>query len=383
MLLNCIINSSQSAYLEDYQMRMKLIQDFFWWKTQGIKASLKQEIDQCILDQNFEWAAKLRDVYNNLEQFTQKQTVILAEFISGIVCKIVHIENKWIIVILHFQNGKLVDVIRTLQWYEEADLEQIVASIEIEFQKELISRKNNSEYYFTKEMKLRVKDWKELEMHFDHYVSSFIASNSWQQDSIANELLKGLQTRYALKSYPYRIECLDISHLSGWWASGGLSCLVGMVPYKKWYRRYKISEGKGGDDYASLQECILRRFKYMKEGMEETDVKGSISKQFTPDLFILDGGKEQLNVVKKLINNQILKGVEEIQFAALGKGDARKSGQKIHGAKEILYVLDDKWVIRGTDFVYDEVDRLLINLRNEAHRFANSYRKKQMQKEIK
>jgi len=80
----------------------------------------------------------------------------------------------------------------------------------------------------------------------------------------------------------------------------------------------------------------------MKEGVEETDVKGSISKQFTPDLFILDGGKEQLNVVKKLINNQILKGVEEIQFAALGKGDARKSGQKIHGAKEILYVLDDK-----------------------------------------
>ena len=175
---------------------------------------MKEEIDQCILNQNFERAAKLRDVYNNLEHFTQKQTVILAEFISGIVCKIVHIENKWIIVVLHFQNGKIVDVIRTLQSYDEVDLEQIIASIEIEFQKDLIGRKNDTEYYYTKEMKLGAKDWKELQMHFDHYVSSFIASNSRQQDSIANELLKGLQTRYSLKSYPYRIECLDISHLS-------------------------------------------------------------------------------------------------------------------------------------------------------------------------
>ena len=364
-------------------MRMKLVQDFFWWKTQGIKSSLKQEIDQCIVDQNFERAGKLRDVYNNLEQFTQKQTVILAEFISGIVSKIVHIENKRIIIVLHFQNGKLVDVIRTLQNYEDVELNQIISSIEIEFQKELLGRKNNSQYYFTKEMKLRAKDWKELEMHFDHYVSSFIASNSRQQDSIANELLKGLQTRYALKNYPYRIGCLDISHLSGGWASGGLSCLVGMVPYKKWYRRYKISEGKGGDDYASLQECVMRRFKYTKVWAEESEPSAVASKQFIPDLFILDGGREQLNVVKKLIDNQMLAGVWEIQFAALGKGTARKSGQKIHGAKEILYVLGNDGVISTTEFVYDEIDRLLINLRNEAHRFANSYRKKQMQKEIK
>lgn len=149
------------------------------------------------------------------------------------MCKILQVENKWIIVILHFQNGKLVDVIRTLQSFDEIDLDQIISSIEIEFQKELLSRKNHEGYYYTKEMKLGVKDWKELEMHFDQYISSFIASNSRQQDSIANELLKGLQSRYGLKSYPYRIECLDISHLSGGWASGGLSCLVGMVPYKK------------------------------------------------------------------------------------------------------------------------------------------------------
>jgi len=61
---------------------------------------------------------------------------------------------------------------------------------------------------------------KELDQHFSNFVTSFIASSSWQKDSLANDILKGLQERYGLTYYPYRIEALDISHLSGAWASG-------------------------------------------------------------------------------------------------------------------------------------------------------------------
>lgn len=121
----------------------------------------------------------------------------------------------------------------------------------------------------------------------------------------------------------------------------------------------------------------------MNSAATDSEENPDLAKQFSPDLFVLDGGREQLNVVKKLINNQILTGINDIQFAALGKGDARKSGQKIRGAKERLYVLNNEGIISAYDFRYDEVDRLLVNLRNEAHRFANAYRKKQMQKEIK
>ena len=82
-------------------------------------------------------------------------------------------------------------------------------------------------------MKLKAVTRKELDQHFDNFIGSFIASSSWQKDSVAQDLLKGLETRYHLNRYPYRIECLDISHLSGGRASGGLSCMLGSVPEKK------------------------------------------------------------------------------------------------------------------------------------------------------
>ncbi|MBP7062107.1 hypothetical protein KA037_05435 [Patescibacteria group bacterium] len=73
---------------------------------------------------------------------------------------------------------------------------------------------------------------------------------------------------------------------------------------------------------------------------------------------------------------------KDIQFVALGKGDARKRKGKNDGAKEELLVLTDK-VVKHYDFTYDDSDRILIKARDESHRFANAYRKKQMQKEWK
>ncbi|MDR0369673.1 MAG: hypothetical protein LBH96_04095 [Candidatus Peribacteria bacterium] len=81
------------------------------------------------------------------------------------------------------------------------------------------------------------------------------------------------------------MECVDISHLSGSWISGGLSCMVGGLPEKKGYRKYKIRSVVGdSDDYASLLEILERRFLTSPQGGE----------LLLPDLFILDGGKGQL-----------------------------------------------------------------------------------------
>ena len=79
-----------------------------------------------------------------------------------------------------------------------------------------------------------------------------------------NDLLSSLQKRYQLKNFPYRIECIDISHLSGGRVSGGLSCLLGGIAYPHGYRRYKI-QSKAADDYASLKEVIERRFNKKKQ----------------------------------------------------------------------------------------------------------------------
>lgn len=370
-----------------------------------MKQRLLSEIDICIQNQNFERAAKLRNVFQSLDKFTEKQTVIVDAFINGVVAKCLQIESHWILIIVHFQDGKIIDVVRTKESVDEVDREQLILGIEMEYGTVI----EKDSFIFSSWMTMNAKLKKDLELHFDQFISSFIASDARQSDSVVWNVLKWLQTRYNFYWYPLRIECLDISHFSGDRASGWLSSMNWGITNKKWYRRYKIKKATWGDDYGSLREVIIRRF---------TDVS------YLPDLFILDGADKQLEVVKKLFDWWILniQLLNTVQFASLGKWDARKSWQKIKGEKEKLYVLKNtmigneswkhqrvsdeeypwfmdqmapptmtqihsKWIRSGREiieyeFQYDEVDRVLLRLRDEAHRFANSYRKKQQSMEL-
>lgn len=91
-----------------------------------------------------------------------------------------------------------------------------------------------------------------------------------------------------------------------------------------------------------------------------------------------------MNVVRELLqgDSEFLSIVDQVQFVSLGKGEARHRSGKIQDKKEKLYVLQHDLSIKGYDFVYDEADRILLKLRDEAHRFANRYRKKQMSLEL-
>ena len=74
----------------------------------------------------------------------------------------------------------------------------------------------------------------------NNFFDSYLIATSFEGGNVYNDLLSELQVRYGLKRFPYRMECVDISHLSGDWVSGGLSCMVGGLLEKKGYRKYKI-----------------------------------------------------------------------------------------------------------------------------------------------
>ena len=95
--------------------------------------------------------------------------------------------------------------------------------------------------------------------------------------------LLDLQTRLHLPNLPARLECLDISTLQGGQSVGALTAFTDGVPDKSRYRRFKIREVAGQDDYAMLREVVMRH--YGKAGRE------------LPDLLVVDGGRGQLNVV--------------------------------------------------------------------------------------
>lgn len=360
--------------LPDYN---KLISSFFKGNTKPIEEKIKNLISEAVAIQNFERAAKLRDIYYQIDQFVEKQTVEFSKSISGYLLQIRHIGSWSCFVVLNFREGKLIDVIRHHQEIVDIEEETMIASFASDFWDFFAegNRYATAKFKFTKEENLRI------DQLFDNFFESYILAQTAQGSPVMTDLLRKLQQRYDLSKFPYQIECLDISHLSGDYTSWGLTSLIGGLPEKKLYRKYKVTSVKN-DDYLALQEVLIRRFKLTESNPELDQL---------PDLFILDGGKGQLGILQDLADKypHFRDLRSQVQFASLGKGEARSKahiGQKSKKSDltvwEKLYVWDF-WNIHEYDFSYDEADKLLIKLRNEAHRFANYYRNQQAKADLK
>jgi excinuclease UvrABC nuclease subunit len=115
-----------------------------------------------------------------------------------------------------------------------------------------------------------------------------------------------------------------------------------------------------------LMELITRRFK---------------DTQNLPDLFIIDWWKWQLGILKELLGQERFQSIyAKVDFVSLGKWVARKTWWKLKWEKEKIFRFDDSFKIQQIDLDYDQADKILVKVRDEAHRFANSYRKEQMKK---
>ena len=201
-------------------------------------------------------------------------------------------------------------------------------------------------------MRLSKEELAEIEKFLDINLDEFIASYVFKDEKNIDEVLKSIQKEFNLKNYPYKIVCLDISHINAknpsWW----LSAMVWGLLNKKEYRQFKIPAELGWDDYASLKYCLNKYFQ-----------------NNTTDLVILDGWKWQLNIVNDLDNNIVL----NTDFISIWKWKARKRKWKISWENEIFYTFDKEIPVDYNKFEH----KLLLKLRDEAHRFSNKYRKKQ------
>ena len=388
---------------QNYQHIITNISNFFNWQTTLLKDKIYEDIQSCIEVQNFERASFLKEIYTNIDAFTYNQHVILPSFVICYFCYITLFNDWFVIVIVKINKGKIVDIIRTKKKNEDNSLGSITILIEQEFKNTFtFFPANKRQYKYSKEnidkikqfpiywiasdtskSAIKKKDFTQLEQVLENSVESYISSDALSKESVMNSLLLTLQNRYTLKNFPYRIECIDISHLSwgriSWW----LSCTVGWLPYPKWYRRYNLSKNDfKNNDYAQLQQIITSRFKLSNNN------KNNFSMQQLPDFFIIDWGKWQLNILKELSRkykffNELH---NKIDFVALEKWDARQKShiwymKKNKRIAETIYFFDSDGYIQKQNVLHDEVDRIITNTRDKAHKFANSYRKKQMSME--
>lgn len=175
------------------------------------------------------------------------------------------------------------------------------------------------------------------------------AAQQLRERQLKRELQKGripqsvfaLQRDLRLAEPPRRIECVDISNFHGADAVGSLVCFVDGKPRRSQYRHFKIRDLSRPDDFASIRQVVLRRFRALEKGGEG------------PNLLLIDGGKGQLSSALEALGE-------------LGRPDQPVAGLAKRLEEIFLPNQSEALILPRTSASL----RLLQQLRDEAHRFA-------------
>nr|MBC8548510.1 excinuclease ABC subunit UvrC [Candidatus Brocadiales bacterium] len=340
---------------------------------------LKQKMHDASVSLKYEKAAMFRDRILAIEKTVEKQKISTLEFVDRDVFGYYGDGNSIQIQAMFIRNGNLEDIAsyrfstinNTLgnvfcsflnQFYIRTrfipdEILMPVESEDKEILEELLSEK--------KGQKVKVICPKRGEKHKLLEMATMNAENAFKirQKSGSNieSILASLKKQLCLANTPKRMECFDISNIAGKQAVGSMVTFENGLAVKSKYKRYKIKTVSQSDDYAMMYEVMTRRY---TRAFKEDDF---------PDLTVVDGGKGQLGIARRVFDEL---GVDRVDVIALAKGKRKATGHA-----------DSKQKLDERVFVSDNVDpivldqdslelRLLVNIRDEAHRFALAYHKK-------
>ncbi|WP_102335710.1 excinuclease ABC subunit UvrC [Salimicrobium jeotgali] len=148
---------------------------------------------------------------------------------------------------------------------------------------------------------------------------------------------------------PLRIEAFDNSNIQGTDPVSAMVTFIDGKPSKKDYRKFKVKDVKGPDDYETMREVIRRRYKRVLR--EEKPL---------PDLILIDGGRGQMSAAQDILENEL--GLD-IPMAGLAKNDKHKTSELLYGDPPGPVDLD-----RHSQAFY-----LVQRIQDEVHRFAISF----------
>ena len=155
-----------------------------------------------------------------------------------------------------------------------------------------------------------------------------------------------------------RMEAFDISNISGYASVGSMVVYERGKPKRTDYRKFKIKSVYGSDDYASMEEVLLRRFSHGLEELEEGKELGSFTT--FPDLILMDGGRGQVNVALSVLGKLNL----QIPVCGMVKDDNHRTRGLYYNNEEIPIEKDS------------EAFKLITRIQDEAHRFAIEFHRK-------
>lgn len=360
---------------EEYMQKVNLALDFLSGNDDEAENILVAKMNLFAQNEEFELALSYRDKIKSLKKIREKKITSLNRFISCDVISVATDNIHSAINVLITRGGRMQGgkyfAFEDGSVSQEECLEDFIIRFydknnelpdEIIVNNELSDATLLEEYFkenFAKKVIISCakqgvrKQLSDMaEMNAKDYLEKSIGKIRHKEDMTTTACMR-LQQILGLKKYPKRMECYDISNISGVDKVGSMVVFTDGVKDAEEYRRFKIKTVEGADDFASLKEVLTRRIARMRE---------DASKFSPPDLVIIDGGKGQLSAVHEVFKQE---GVD-IELISLAK------------KQEEIYTLqsDQPVILQKNDYCL----RLLQRIRDEAHRFAITYHRSLRQK---
>lgn len=354
-----------NASKDEYNKMIEEIILFLSGKEEKLIELLKEKMNKCAMDFNFEDAAMYRDKIKSLEDMMQNQKIDATSVdVNQDIIAMARANDEACVQVFFVRNGKIVGREHfMLEGVMDSSRASILGSFVKQFYmeqeyipKELIIEDEIEDSFILEEwlsakkgqrVTIRVPQKGEKKNLVDmvyknavEYLEKFSDMNKRKYEKSIGAL-EELKQILNLEAMPKRIESFDISNIQGVDSIGSMVVFTNGKKDKKEYRRYKIKTVIGPNDYDSMAEIVERRLKY-----------GNF-----PDLMLLDGGKGQVSAVKKVLDKYNV----EIPLWGMYKDDKHRTKGLISQEKEIEL---DK-----TTNLY----RFVASIQEEVHNYAITY----------
>lgn len=354
-----INKTDEEKYIENVNNMIEFLKN----KDRKIIDKLHDEMVEFSNNLEFEKALIIRNRIEMLNELVKNQIIEQNRAVDEDVFVFKEIENRVFVCIFSIRDGKVVDKnsYNIEKSFEDSDiLQRLILSYydnkiipkSIIIQNEYKENIDIVEKWFETERNIKIKiispiinstKKKLLELGIRNL--DFIINEYYKSENKIKIALMDLKKLLNLKKYPKIIECFDISNIQGIDSVASRVVFIDGKKEKKLYRKYKIRSVEGPNDYASMMEAIKRRLKY----------------EDFPDLILLDGGKNHVSVIRKMLENLNYKN---IKVYGMYKDDRHST----------FGLCDDKveYDISNNFNLFNMITRF----QDEVHRFGIEYHKK-------